>query len=70
MRIQRVTRMGGVREECVPGAGATPVLRTFRAGLAALVAPAPGATGIKHISGTDRERICTGYKSDRRSIDR
>jgi hypothetical protein len=44
MRIQRVTRIGGVREKCVPGAGATPVLRTSRVGSAALVAPAPGTT--------------------------
>lgn len=44
MRIQRVTQMAGVTEKCVPGAGATPVLRTSRVGSAALVAPAPGLT--------------------------
>jgi hypothetical protein len=65
MRIQRVTRAGGVREECVPGAGATPVLRTFRVGSAALVAPAPCTPGIQKISGADTGRICDGYKPDR-----
>jgi hypothetical protein len=62
MRIQRVTRAGGVREECVPGAGATPVLRTSRVGSAALVAPAPGTIGIQQISGADTKHIRTGYK--------
>jgi len=70
MRIQRVTRADGVREECVPGAGATPVLRTSRVGSAALVAPAPCIPGIQNISGVDTERICAGYKPDRLSINR
>lgn len=50
MRIQQVRRVDGVREGCVPGAGATPVLRTYRVGSAALVAPAPGAVHIQKIS--------------------
>jgi hypothetical protein len=33
-------------EKYVPGAGATPVLRTYRVGSAALVAPAPGNLDI------------------------
>jgi hypothetical protein len=70
MRIQRVTRAGGVREECVPGAGATPVLRTSRVGFAALVAPAPGTPSIQNISGADTKCICARYKSDQFSIDR
>jgi hypothetical protein len=61
MRIQRVTRRGGVSEERVPGAGATPVLRTSRAGSAALVAPAPGTPGVQKISGVDTGCICAEY---------
>ena len=64
MRIQRVTRIGGVTEKCMPGAGATPVLRTSRAGPAALVAPATGTPRIQNISGADTKCICAGYKSD------
>ena len=70
MRIQRVTRTSGVKEECVPGAGATPVLRTSRVGSAALVAPAPCFKGIQQISGADIGRICAGYKPDQFSISR
>jgi hypothetical protein len=54
----------------MPGAGATPVLRTSRVGFAALVAPAPGTTGIQNISSTDTKRICAGYQPDQFSIDR
>ena len=68
MRVQRVRQVDGVREGCVPGAGATPVLRTSRAGSAALVAPAPGTPDIQRISGADTRRICAGYKPDRPSI--
>jgi hypothetical protein len=70
MLIQRVTRRGGVTEECVPGAGATPVLRTSRVGSTALVAPAPGTTVIQTIFDADTGRICAGYKSDQFSIHR
>ncbi len=42
MRIQQVTRKDGVKGRYVPGVGATQVLRTFRVGSAALVAPTPG----------------------------
>jgi hypothetical protein len=42
MRIQQVTQKDGVKGRCVPGVGATPVLRTSRVGSAALVAPTPG----------------------------
>ncbi len=45
MRVQRVRQVDGVRKGCVPGAGATPVLRTSRVGSAALVAPTPGTLG-------------------------
>lgn len=47
MKNQKSAQVGGVRERCVPGAGATPVLRTSRVGSAALVAPAPGTPGIQ-----------------------
>jgi hypothetical protein len=60
MKNHKTARTGGVRERCVPGAGATPVLRTSRAGSAALVAPAPGTPGIQNISGADTGRICDG----------
>jgi len=65
MTVQRVAQVGGVREGCMPGAGATQVLRTFRAPEAALVAPAPGTPGIRKISDTDTKRICAGYKPNR-----
>ena len=48
----------------MPGAGATPVRCTCRASEAALVAPAPGIAGIWQVSGTDMNRIRTGYKLD------
>ena len=51
-------------------AGATPVLRTYRVGSAALVAPAPGTTGIKTISGVDTRRICAGCTPDQFSSHR
>lgn len=70
MRIQRVTRVGGVREECVLEAGATPVLRTSRVGSATLVAPAPQHHSFQEIASTDTERICVEFKPDRLSIDR
>jgi hypothetical protein len=70
MRIQRVTRMDGVREECVPGAGATPVLRTSRVGSAALVAPAPYTPSIQNIAGADTRRIFARYTGDQFSIHR
>jgi hypothetical protein len=69
MKAQRVMRVGEVREGCMPGAGATPVLRTSRDGSAALVAPAPGFIGIQQISRTDIERICARYIPDQLSID-
>ncbi len=47
----------------VPGAGATPALRTSRVGSAALVAPAPGIPRIQKISGADAGRLCARYKS-------
>ena len=64
MRIQIVTTTGRVRVRCMPGAGATPVLRTSRVGYAALVAPAPGISGIQNISVADTGLICAGYKTD------
>jgi len=57
MKNQKPIQMGGVRERYVPGAGATPVLRTSRVGPAALVAPAPGFICIQQISGADIGRI-------------
>ena len=68
MKNQKLVQIEGVRERYVPGAGATPVLRTSRAGSAALVAPAPGTPDIQRISGADTRRICAGYKPDRPSI--
>jgi hypothetical protein len=47
MNCQKTVQIDGVRERYVPGAGATPVLRTSRVGSAALVAPAPGTTGSR-----------------------
>jgi hypothetical protein len=47
MRIQQVTKSDGVRERCIAGVGATPVLRTFRVGSAALVAPTPVLPAIQ-----------------------
>jgi hypothetical protein len=70
MKNQKPAQIDGVRERYVPGAGATPVLRTSRVGSAALVAPAPCIPGIQNISGVDTERICAGYKPDRLSINR
>ena len=70
MNNQKLVQIGGVRQRYVPGAGATPVLRTSRVGSAALVAPAPGSIGIQQISGTDMDLICAGYKPDRLSITR
>lgn len=70
MKNQKPTQMGGVSERYVPGAGATPVLRTSRVGPAALVAPAPGSIGIQQISGTDMDLICAGYKPDQLSTGR
>jgi hypothetical protein len=70
MKIQKPAQIAGVRERYVPGAGATPVLRTSCVGSAALVAPAPDTPGIQHVSRTDVERICAGYKPDRLSINR
>ena len=40
MQRQRITQIHGVRERRVAEAGATAVLRTYRVGSAALVAPA------------------------------
>jgi len=58
------TQMAGVKERYVPGAGATPVLRTSRIGFAALVAPAPRHTRyparIWHRYETHQRRIRTG----------
>ena len=70
MNNQKPVQIDGVRERYVPGAGATPVLRTSRVGFAALVAPAPDTPRIRKISGADIERICAGYKSDQFSIHR
>jgi len=70
MKAQRVMRVGEVRERCMPGAGATPVLRTSRVSSAALVAPAPGTTHIQKIFSADSERICAGYRPDQFSIHR
>ncbi len=53
MRIQTATTTSRVMERYVPGAGATPVLRTSRVGSAALVAPAPDTIAIQAISGAD-----------------
>ncbi len=60
MRIERVTRIDGVTGRCMPGAGATPVLRTSRVGSAALVAPAPGTSHIQNVSVADTRLICAG----------
>jgi hypothetical protein len=70
MKNQKPVQIDGVRERYVSGAGATPVLRTSRVGFAALVAPAPGTSGIQNISGADTKCICSGYKSDQFSFDR
>lgn len=70
MRNQKLVQIGGVRERYVPGAGATPVLRTSRVGSTALVAPAPGTPSIQKMSGADTGRICAGCKPHRFSIDR
>ena len=64
MNNQKLVQIGGVRERYVPGAGATPVLRTSRAPEAALVAPAPGTPGIQNISFADTGRVCAGYQPD------
>jgi hypothetical protein len=68
MRIQQVRRVDGVREGCVPGAGATPVRCTSRIGSAALVAPTPGTSSIQNISGADTERIRAVYETYQLSI--
>ena len=70
MRIQRVMQKGGVREEYVPGVGATPLLRSSRIGYAALVAPTLGTVGIQKISDMDISLSCAGYKPDQFSIHR
>ena len=70
MKNQKAAQIGGVRERYVRGAGATPVLRTSRVGSAALVAPAPGTTGIQHSSATDTKPIDAGYKPNRIGVDR
>ena len=64
MTNQKLVQIGGVRERYVPGAGATPVLRTSRADSAALVAPAPGTPGIQNISCADTGRVCARYQPD------
>jgi hypothetical protein len=61
MKNHKTARTGGVRERCVQGAGATPVLRTSRVGYAALVAPAPGTSGTHKISDADTGLIRAGY---------
>jgi hypothetical protein len=61
MKNHKTARTGGVRERYVPGAGATPVLRTSRVGYAALVAPAPGTSGTHKISDADTGLIRAGY---------
>ena len=63
MRVERVTQVVGVTGRCRPGAGATPVLRTSRVGSAALVAPAPGTSGIENVSVADTGLICDRYKA-------
>ena len=68
MNNQKLVQIGGVRERYVPGAGATPVLRTSRVGSAALVAPAPSTPSIQNIAGADTKCICAGYKPDQPSI--
>ena len=68
MKNQNPAQMDGVRERYVPGAGATPVLRTSRVGSAALVAPTPAISAIQKISGTDTERIHAGYETYQLSI--
>ena len=68
MRVQRVTRVDGVKGRYVAGVGATPVRCTYRVGSAALVAPTPGTPGIWKISGADISLICAGYKPDQFSI--
>jgi hypothetical protein len=61
MNCQKTVQIDGVRERYVPGAGATPVLRTSRVGYAALVAPAPGTSGTHKISDADTGLIRAGY---------
>jgi hypothetical protein len=58
MKNQKPAQIDGVRERYVPGAGATPVLRTYRVGSAALVAPAPCTPNTQNISGADTKHIC------------
>jgi len=48
MQIQQLASKCGVMKKCMPGVGATPVLRTSRVGSAALVAPTPGP-GTDHL---------------------
>ncbi len=70
MRIQRVTRTDGVREECSPGVGATYPSGVSASADAALVAPTPGTTDIQNVSVTDTKLICARYKPDQLSIRR
>lgn len=53
MRIEQVTEIAGVTGRCMPGEGATAVLRTFCAGYAAPVAPSPGTSDIENVSVAD-----------------
>jgi len=64
MRIERVRKIAGVTGKCRPGAGATPSRCDCRAAFGALVAPAPGHSGIDNISVTDTGLICAGYEAD------
>jgi hypothetical protein len=64
MQRERVRRMAGVTVRCMPGAGATPVLRTSRVGSAALVAPAPGRSDIENVSVADIRTDLRQMQSD------
>ncbi len=48
--------------------GATPLLRSYRVGSAALVAPTPRTPRIQNTSGADISLIRAGYKPDQFSI--
>jgi hypothetical protein len=70
MIFQLVTQIGGVREEYVPGAGATPPCGLPRRLTPRWSLPPPAHLGIQKISGADISLICAGYKPDQFSITR
>ncbi|HLH34667.1 MAG TPA: hypothetical protein VKX41_08330 [Alloacidobacterium sp.] len=67
MQIERVGKMARATGKCMPGAGA-PSRRDCRVASGALVAPAPGTSGIENVSVADTRLICAGYDADQFSI--